>query len=283
MFEYSGPRLRVLLAMVAAGAILAGCNDSALSPLQNTPATVTADAHGGGGIAGGPVAITACNDSITAPGKYALATDLSGCTFGITIVSSDVTLNLGGHTVSGPGTSAGIGLDVVLANNVSVRNGTFTNFAYGVEFEGVTGSRMSGVTTTGDHEGFVLNADFFRSGSSRPPSAGNAFYDNVFSHNADEGVDTNGGMNNKFRGNQADFNGHSGFYLFWANGNDFKGNEALSNAYGGFDMIQYNHGNVIQANTALHNGVFDMADENSTPLNVWKANRFQTASRTFIQ
>ncbi len=283
MFQNPGRRLYALAVMAACGAILTACNDNPLTPTQPAPMTVKADAHGGGGIAGGPVAIIACGTTISAPGKYALKTDLSGCVNAIKVTSSNVTLNLGGHTVSGQGTSTGIGLDVVAANNVSIQNGTFTNFSGGVEFEGVTGSRMSGVTATGNNVGFYLNADFFSNPGQEPPSEGNAFYDNVFNHNLAHGIDSNGGNNNKFRGNQADYNGHSGYYLYTANGNDFKGNEALSNGYAGFDMIQFSFGNLIQANRALGNGTFDMATEHNNPTdNTWKANTFKTASRTFI-
>jgi hypothetical protein len=81
--------------------------------------------------------VSAVPYTITTPGFYYLAGNLSyNSTTGnaITINANDVTLDLMGNILSGPGTAAGVVEAITISGrtNVEVRNGTVRNFFVGV-------------------------------------------------------------------------------------------------------------------------------------------------------
>jgi parallel beta-helix repeat protein len=85
--------------------------------------------------------------AITQPGSYFLTRSLTGTTGqnGITISSSDVTLDLSGFTLTGvPGSVTGI--ETTAALNVTIRNGAVRAWAYGIRTGGL--SRVDGVQSS---------------------------------------------------------------------------------------------------------------------------------------
>ena len=92
--------------------------------------------------------VTTCGTVIASPGTHVLQNDLLNCPGdGITVVTSNVVLNLNGHQISGPGINADaagvfVGRGVASGvSNVSVLGpATILNFQSGVTFEGVSNS-----------------------------------------------------------------------------------------------------------------------------------------------
>ncbi len=88
--------------------------------------------------------------TITAPGNYVLGSNLTYSSAGgaaITIVSSNVTLDLAGHYLYFPGTSStNVGVYVHNAGNVIIQNGIIAVFHYGIYFDRTGGTALN----TGD-------------------------------------------------------------------------------------------------------------------------------------
>jgi len=74
------------------------------------------------------------NAIISEPGMYFLDRNLNaaGATPAIDITASNVTLDLNGYTITGPGGKQGTGIRVRNAQGVRVRNGRLVNFAFHV-------------------------------------------------------------------------------------------------------------------------------------------------------
>ena len=98
------------------------------------------------------IAVTACGQTLGAPGMYQLVTDIGPCpSNGVNITSSNVTFDLGNFTISGdPGTcSVNITYDGILVSGpvsgVKIMNGTISSFNDGVDLSFVTSSSVHGV------------------------------------------------------------------------------------------------------------------------------------------
>src|SRR5688572_9108835 len=92
------------------------------------------------------VDITFC-DEITHPGSYRVTQDLScqSCPQCLLIDASNVTIDLQGHSITGDGPTAGIGIAVprnANVSNIEVRNGTVTSFVVGMNLEGAKNARV---------------------------------------------------------------------------------------------------------------------------------------------
>jgi len=85
--------------------------------------------------------------SISAPGSYYLASDLTG-TSGITISANDVTLDLNGFTLSGTAGNSSPGIRINSGRrNVEIRNGTIANWGqFGVNGLGTEAIRLLNLT-----------------------------------------------------------------------------------------------------------------------------------------
>jgi parallel beta-helix repeat protein len=256
----------------------------------------------GRALAATPTAVTTCGAVINTPGSYQLANDLVNCTGdGIDIVSSNVTLILNGHQISGSdngqeGNTYGIAVGIGAATGVSqVKiNGpaTISNFGQsGIGFEGVSSSSVVGVTSTGNKFGFTVNAAF---GAGNPSlrSIGNKFNGNTATGNLGHGFTLNGADQNTFRGNESSGNGlippGDGFLLFDATGNIVGGNTFARNtgsgilAAAGTGTQNTIRGNTAQGNNSLNLGFFDLEDDNPGCANTWQGNTFDTASQSCI-
>ena len=92
---------------------------------------------------------------ITQPGSYVVTRNISSAGSGpaIVIASSNVTLHLAGHTLSGPGGKQGTGILVDGASAVNVLGGAITRFGTGVEVRGSTNVRVEGLHIDGEDAG----------------------------------------------------------------------------------------------------------------------------------
>jgi len=90
--------------------------------------------------------------TITSAGSYYLVGDLSTAGHGILVEASDVTIDLMGFTITGPGPDSSTGLRLNSADheNLTVRNGTFRSFEEGVVTrDGFEETLGNGVTVEG--------------------------------------------------------------------------------------------------------------------------------------
>jgi parallel beta-helix repeat protein len=143
------------------------------------------------------------NGMIDRPGSYVLLDSRSlrnPTDVAITISASNVTLDLGGHTLMGPGGKMGTGLRIQGAQGVTVSNGTIANFAFGVVVAMSANVKLTGLQIRG--EGLVVTAP--------PPETGimimqsrNVVVENNSIYNTGLGVFVRGGMSwgNRIAGN----------------------------------------------------------------------------------
>ena len=172
--------------------------------------------------------------SITAPGNYILGSNLvysSAAGAAITIVSSNVTLDLGGHYLYYPGTpTSNVGVYVHNAGNVIIQNGIIAVFHYGIYFDrtGATalnsGNIVQNLRLTNVTDGvflFTVAGSIVRNNQITSLTAGSGV-----------GIDVEGGGTNLVSGNVI-----SGFQVgvFGGGGNYFLEN-VVSNAVIGFDL-----------------------------------------------
>lgn len=123
------------------------------------PATVGAQEDGG------PTEIESCGATITEPGTYVLTRDIiddrgvqlsQSC---ISIESSDVVFDGGGHTIDGNGVSDTTGIAVENGSrlsNVTVRDVTVSDWNRGIHYHNVSGGEITDVNATLDAFGIVL-------------------------------------------------------------------------------------------------------------------------------
>jgi len=91
---------------------------------------------------------------IRRPGSYFLPSNRRvGDITAIEIVSGDVTLDLRGHSVIGPGGRRGVGIAVRGVSNVRVHNGNLQNLAIGVLVEGATNVVVEDLKIDGQDSG----------------------------------------------------------------------------------------------------------------------------------
>ncbi len=85
------------------------------------------------------------------PGSYQLARNIHGRAEGATnrIVADDVSLDLAGHALLGPGGRAGTAIEIAGADNVRVSNGAIQHFGIGVHAQGVTNLVIEGLRIDG--------------------------------------------------------------------------------------------------------------------------------------
>lgn len=105
-------------------------------------------------VAGGGVGtpITSAPYNITQPGFYYLKGNLSytGTGNAIAIAASEVTLDLMGFSIAGPGSSSGYGIYINNAmNNVEVRNGAVKNFNVGIDGSAGVNRRLANLRVSG--------------------------------------------------------------------------------------------------------------------------------------
>jgi parallel beta-helix repeat protein len=85
-----------------------------------------------------------------------LDSDLTCAGDGLIIGRDGVSLNLGGHTISG--SQAGVGIDNSGHDRVRIANGTVTGFSVGVRLTQADRNRLSGLRAVGNQDGVVLSS-----------------------------------------------------------------------------------------------------------------------------
>ena len=94
-----------------------------------------------------------------------LKSDLNCSGHGIVIAEGGIVLDLGGHTIKGPGRGgwvwpgralSSVGIRVRGKKNVTIRNGRITNFATAILLENSQGVTVQGITTVSNHFGIYL-------------------------------------------------------------------------------------------------------------------------------
>ncbi len=91
---------------------------------------------------------------ITRPGQYALRRTISSGGDGpvITVASDDVTLDLDGYGLVGPGGKTSVGIQVEGRRNVRIRNGNLAGFGTAVRIVDSVGVDVSDLTITGQDQ-----------------------------------------------------------------------------------------------------------------------------------
>jgi hypothetical protein len=87
------------------------------------------------------------------PGKYVLQRDIYAGDTAIIIRASQVTLDLDGHFIWGPGGKKGVGIQVKGVSNVAVRKGTIARFGTAVEVANARNVRIEQLQLTGEDLG----------------------------------------------------------------------------------------------------------------------------------
>lgn len=202
------------------------------------------------------VQFAACNYTISAPGTYVLATDLTcssapgplGFPLGIWVIANNVRLVLGNRTLAGGGADFGI-----LAQNVTglrIEGGTVTGFSEeGLHIEAAPGARIAGVTASG---------------------------------NGGDGIDLQDCAGCLVAGNRASGNGNIGIHFVGSGPNTrVTGSTATDNQAAGIGLFAGSTGDRLTGNLATGNGEFDLIDNNLPAcVNTWRGNRFATDNET---
>jgi len=120
-------RSRIVLSVLSAG--LAGLLGAGTAAAQGPPS-------GPGGTI-----------RITRPGSYRLHRDvrLREAGAAVVITASGVSLDLAGHTLTGPGGTQGTGILIEGGHGVSVHNGTLRGFAFGVQVVNAVNVKVQGL------------------------------------------------------------------------------------------------------------------------------------------
>ena len=168
--------------------------------------------------------------TINTPGSYYLTEDVSSAGTAITIEVDDVTIDLAGFSLVGPGSGTNYGIYMNGRSNVEIRNGTVRDFSYGI-YENSSNSRGHRVidvrAVSNGLRGIYLSGNGHLVKSCTAGNNGNSATGNVY------GIYTSYGST--VTGNTAYHNGDS------ATG---------SNVYG----IYASSGSTVTTNTAYYNG-----------------------------
>ena len=238
---------------------------------------------------------------ITAPGTYQVTQDLSGSGNAITVLASNVDLHLGGHTLSGDGSGAGVDVEgAPTVFNVSIDHGTVQGFFQGIFLNNALNCKISSVTASGNalfgiylshSEGNTVTNNTTNQNYSGISCSGLS-YGNTVSRNTATGNSGPGiQLTNGPTGNTVQDNTCSGSEIGIAVGdfgfggvsqNTIQNNTVTLNLRGIVVELDYpaNTGNTLQGNTALTNANVDLEDDNPpTPAcaNTWLQDTFQTA------
>lgn len=248
-----------------------------------------------------------CPVIITEPGDYRLATDLQCApgVDGIVILSSDVTLRLDDHRISGsevPGTcSSGTGIRVgeptgTMLSGVRVGEGTIEGFRFGFFAENVRSSQVRRLTVTVECpvSGAITivgpgGAWRIRDSTTRGPAdttsgigIGDSDGNLVVGNDVNNTISLVNSSRNLIVDNRADV---GGILLDGASlHNLIKGNTANDGIFVGIGIGRGATENTVIDNTAFGNALVDLFDGNpGCDENRWRRNRFATANQPCIR
>jgi parallel beta-helix repeat protein len=246
-------------------------------------------------LAGPPQAVTECGTFITEPGKYRLVNDLVDCPVsGVEILSSDVTLDLMGYTVSCAynglrnGGVMAWGEPGAPVRNVKITNGQVTGCSDGVLIAWAEDSKITKITSWGNR----LWEGQSGTGITVWLSQHNVIMHNHAYGNEDAGIGSWESNGNLFKHNTSIDNylgiytdtetdsrilcnhtyGNAGGIVLgpYSSGNLLRGNVASGNVYTGIEMLgiawdgflwrDIPAGNTVRSNIAEENGVDDFTE-----------------------
>jgi parallel beta-helix repeat protein len=208
---------------------------------------------------GAGTGITSLPYTINAPGFYYLTKNLSHNGTAITVNANDVTIDLMGFSLSGPGSGTNYGIYMNGRSNVEIRNGTIRSF-------GSDGILEAAQQTAKNHR--VLNVRAVGNGGRGIALFGNGYQVKgcTASDNGDDGIFA--GRGSVVTGNTAGNNGGDGIYgngynlIAWnvsrdnsgngitaVGGSTVIGNTAFNNVYG----VSASSGCTVTGNTAYSN------------------------------
>jgi parallel beta-helix repeat protein len=254
------------------------CQSATRAGLASVLAAVLAALGGLAPAATAAPMTVSCGSTITAAGRYVLSGDCRG--LGIEITTSDVTLKLDGHSMTGTGSGTGSGSGVFVFDDAGPLTGVrikgpgrVAGYDAGVQLGvgdgGVRASRVSGVTVTRNTDGILLDG-----------ASANTITNNTANKNVDDGIDLFQATANIVRRNTANNNHHDGIALGGGSANAITNN----NSGDGIALASGATDNALSRNTANNNPFDDLLDANpGCDSNSWTRNTFKTANQTCIR
>ncbi len=197
--------ISVLLVVLAAGLVFSGCQDAEdvtnpgtdavteASPefmaalakeIESEDDAITKSGDGPQLSSGGGFSLITAPAVITSPGYYRVANDFVASEDGIVVQADWVWLDLGGHTITGPGNKIGRGIVLDDVEHVLVSGGELETFGIGVALIRTNMSSVRRVDVDGGDE-------FADPGAGNPPQIGILLvnsYRNVVRRNELEGI-----------------------------------------------------------------------------------------------
>ena len=245
-----------------------------------------------------PILISSCGAFLTEPANYVLASDLEMCAgdpsfFGaVTIASSDVTLNMDGHTITCDPEDGlpNTGITIFGASNVTIVNGSVSGCDVGIFAFNVADSDIKSMSLTsnlpdpivGGGCGIIIDTSSDnhvaenhisgnRLGICMSDSSSNKVTDNIVAGNFASGIDVASFVgvsnDNRFSGNKLSNNGNAGIvFLGESSGNRVSCNTVTGNGIGGIAMVSLSpnvlppSGNFVSDNISTENAAFDMVE-----------------------
>jgi len=240
-----------------------------------------------------PISQTDIPKTINTPGSYYLTEDISSAGTAITVAVDDVTIDLSGFALVGPGSGTNYGIYMNARSNVEIRNGTVRNFSYGIYENSDNGS---------GHRVIDVRAVSNKSGGISLSGSGHLVKGCMAGNNGTSatGYGIYAGGGSTVTGNTAYSNGTSVtgtvFGIFASSGSTVTGNTAYNNgswATGTVFGIYASSGSTVTGNTAYSNGAGasgnvygiylggnSLVDQNTAYLNSG-TNMYKPASCTF--
>lgn len=234
-------RLRAIAWVVAALA-LANCGGGSTATPSAEPVSPTAAT---------PPAGVACGMEITT--SVMLTADLACDPLGLIVTGDGAVVDLGGHTLSGPGAGRRswpmpnfdvVGI-IVAADNVTIRHGTVAQFGISVLLDEVRGVTVEGVHASGSYYGVYI----YRGGENAVVDS--AIVENVYGLHLQES-DGNRAVGNDLSRQTHHSPGGYGLYLYASNSNWFEGNTIRDNLNWGL-WFSDSTGNTIVRNNIIAN------------------------------
>ncbi len=226
--------------------------------------------------------ITSCPFVIATPGQYRVANNLVSALAGpcITILASDVHLNLVGHTITGPTNClapfapVSTGIQVGAVSNVHINNGTVgRGFTEGIRLDGTMNSDVNAMVVTENclfgihltnatHNSFhaitvqlTANAPVHCAGYRLDGSTGNVITSNQVVRNGEVAFDD------------------TGIELFNSKSNTIQSSTVSNNVGDGIQLFTDSDSNVVRSNTVANNSGFGIQAGPTSDRNLIQANQ----------
>jgi parallel beta-helix repeat protein len=190
-----------------------------------------------------------CGDEISV--DTVLTTDLTcGAGDGLEIVANGVTLDLGGHTITGPGAygqGAGAGVRVTQRTGVTVMHGTITGYQTAVIFNESRDGHVTRLTVHHNDQGIIL------------AGGGDHLVDkNVAAHNGRDAINLGLSEDNRVTQNTVSDNVYGIAVTSGSTDNTVDRNVASGNEYFGIAAFGGGSGNIVEKNQvsgSVHHGI----------------------------